>query len=228
MTRRYFLSGAAAATLTVPIFAQRGSIRPPVAQGDPVMEEITRTLEQAARALQAGPRGEVARQIAAANRMWAAWARANRLDDTLRSKLRAAIAREGRDAFLARGFDFRAEATLRGFKLPPSAAEVSRADRSKVVDEILRTGVSDRLGRLADVWEAAAPTIDRRFGAAAPIAARQIPECVSANGALIFAKTVAFALCAPPMVLEPAGPALCASAGASIVALEWYLWYLGC
>ena len=112
--------------------------------------------------------------------------------------------------------------------MPPNTSDVSRADRSKVLDEILRSGVSDGLGRLASVWEAAAPTLDRRFGAVTPVAARQIPECVGAQAALLYGKTIAFALCMPPMVLEPAGPALCAAAGASVLAIEWYIWYLGC
>ena len=228
MERRHFLSGAAAATLAIPVFAQQGSIGLPVAQGDPVLEEIARQLERAARQLQSGPGGQAARQLAGATRMWAAWARANQLDDAVRSKLRAAIAREGRDAFLAREFDSRAEARSRGFKMPPNTSDLSRADRSKVLDEILRSGVSDGIGRLASLWESAAPTIDRRFGAVAPIAARQIPECVSAHGALIYAKTIAFALCLTPAVAEPAGPALCTAAGASVLALEWYIWYMGC
>jgi hypothetical protein len=230
MTRRYLLSGAAAAALAVPVFAQRGSIGrgAPDPSVDPVLEEITRQLEQAATQLQSGPSGEAARRLAAATRMWGAWARANRFDDAFRSTLRAAIAREGRDAFIARQFDSRAEAKLRGFTLPPNTGDVSRADRSKVLDELLRSGISDGLGRLANVWEAAAPTIDRRFGAVAPIALRQLPECTSANASLMYSKTVAFALCMPPAVLEPAGPALCAAAGASVLALEWYVWYLGC
>ncbi len=230
MTRRYLLSGAAAATLAVPVFAQRGSIGlgPSVVPGDPVLEEITRQLEQAARQLQSGPTGAAARQLAAATRVWAAWARANRFDDTVRSRLRAAIAREGRDGFIARQFDFRAEAKMRGFKLPPNTGDLSRADRSKVLDELLRSGISDGIGRLASVWEAAAPSIDRRFGAASPVALRQIPECVSAQGSLMYAKTIAAMLCLTPAVVEPAGPALCTAAGASVLALEWYLWYLGC
>ena len=117
---------------------------------------------------------------------------------------------------------------MRGFELPPITADVSRAARSKVLDEILGNGISAGLGRLAGVWESAAPTLDRQFGQAAPVALRQIPECVGAQGALMYAKTIAFFLCTPPMVLEPAGPALCASMGATIVGLEWYLYSRGC
>jgi hypothetical protein len=232
MTRRYLLStaaGTAAVSLAVPVFAQRRSTELSAVKGDPVLEEITRQLERAAMQMQAAPRSETARQLAAATRMWAAWAAANQFDDSIRSGLRAAIARDGRDAVLAREFDFSAEAKLRGFKLPPNTPSVSRAARSQVLDEMLRSGVSGGLRRLASVWEAAAPVIDRRFGAFAPVAARQQNvECESANAALIYAKTMAFFLCLPPAIVEPAGPGICGIAVASILGLEWYIWYLGC
>ena len=193
-----------------------------------MLDEIGHQLERAAKQMQSDPRGETARQLAAATRMWAAWALANQFDNSVRSGLRAAIAREGRDAVLAREFDFNAEAKLRGFKMPPNTSGVPRAARSQVLDEMLRSGVSGGLGRLAGVWEAAAPTLDRRFGAVAPIAARQSPECASAQAALIYAKTMAFFLCLTPAVAEPAGPAICTTAAATILGLERCIWYLGC
>jgi hypothetical protein len=228
--RRVFLASTAVATLAagvgaVPMTAQRrrGDQRQ---ADDAVLDEITRQLEQAVRAMAKAPRGETARQLAATNRLLAAWA--TQIDQPLRGALARVVAREGRASVLARQLDFRAETKLRGWDLPHLPfADVSPADRARVLDEVLARGISGGLTRLADMWDAAAPGLDRRAGTVA-LASLQHPECVTAQAALAWAKFIALIMCAPPLVFEPAGPALCAVAQAEVLAVELYIWWYGC
>ena len=229
--RRVFLASTAVATIAagvgaVPVVRAQRRRADDRRADDPILDEITRQLEQGARAMARAPRGEVARQLAATNRLFAAWA--TEIDQPLRAAVARAVAREGRASVLARQLDFRAEATLRGWNLPHLAfADVPPADRSRLLDEVLERGISGGLTRVADMWEEAAPSIDRRAGTVT-LASRQIPECLTAQAALMYSKFIAFILCTPPVVLEPAGPLICAAAQAEVLAIEIFIWWYGC
>lgn len=225
-SRRLFMTGSAAALVTVPTIISAQRTRRPAATRDPVLDEIAAQLERHASAMTRGPRGETARHLAGTTRVLAAWATG--WDAQVKARLRDVAVREGRDALLAHDIDLSAAARRRRFDRPPtSRADVPHSVRLRIADELRQAGVSGMLSRLAQVWETNALTLDRRTGTVAPISS-QIPECLSAHAALQAAQAAAAIFCSPLFADDPAGEAICVMMQSLAFALEWYLFSIGC
>jgi hypothetical protein len=164
-SRRIFLGSTAALAGggSLLLLSSRAVAQAPAAlPDDPVWSAIVAQFERATQAFQAGPTtGEASRQLAAAFRMAAAWGRANRIDDTVRARLRSRVAREGRDAMILRPFDAVDELRLRGLTAPHPVALATVADKSRALDAMLRGGVTRHWAECADRFEAAAERLDR-------------------------------------------------------------------
>jgi len=147
------------------------------ARGDLVHEELIRQLKEGVRALRGARPGEAARTVAATLRVLAAHYQATGVDQDFKSGLRAAIARDGRDAVLRWETDaamFAAEARNFGVAVPVAPEPLNLAQRERVLDGMLENGCTLVLLAAAAELARRAPQLDRV--AVAPAGARQCPD----------------------------------------------------
>jgi hypothetical protein len=214
-SRRVFLgtSLVTGATLAAPlagfenVFAQGR-------RGDPVLEELVAQSKAAAqRAAGLIPSGEGARHGANVIRLFVA----HGVGDEITKHLRAAVAQDGRERFLARRPETAAFAQTLGVKLPvlPLLAD-NYAVRSAALESILKNGVAASLLSVASGLEELAANIDRTRGI--QVVRQSAADCASGQWALFMLEITMIGACGPW-----AGPALAASCG---IATAMYLTYL--
>jgi len=195
---------------------------PLVAAGgqDLVHDELIRQLKVGVHALRRERPGEAARSVAATLRLLAAHYQANGVDAAVKTRLRAAMTRDGRDAVLR----WEADAAMRGAE----AREYGVADlalprepfnlpeRERALEAMLARGVTPALLAAAAELTRLAPQLDR--ASVTPVAARQ---CSSATGMVLSIEYIALASCL-------LNPILCAGFTGAYFGLKVSMWYFGC
>jgi hypothetical protein len=202
---------------------------------DPVVSQVLTDMKRAVRGLSRAPSGEHARHLASSLRLLAAWGASNRFDDRVKTTLRGAMAREGREALLRREVDlatFKAEARQFGFdgtsSVPlPVLPSIDDTAKQRIIDAMLDKGVTDHWKALADMLESAATHLDR-IAAARPagvmLAAQTDPSiCVMIRQEMYYLNLQMAFWCAPWFYwfLEPCG--LTTSAFLGVATVSW--WY---
>ncbi|HZI80393.1 MAG TPA: hypothetical protein VFD69_12820 [Vicinamibacterales bacterium] len=224
LPRRRFLGSAAAlgAGATIGATLSFPSIGVPLAAAggqDLVHDELVRQLRDGVRALRGARPGEAARSVAATLRLLAAHYQATGVDAEFTSRLRATIARDGRDAVLRWEPDpamFAAEARNFGVTLPLPREPLNLAERERALDGMLKNGCTPALLAAAAELSRRAPQLDRM--ALTPIAARQ---CPSTSGMVLSVEFIAAAGCL-------INPILCAGFMGALLGLKLGLWVAGC
>ena len=207
---------AIGATLSFP------AVSLPLATGgraDLVHDELIRQLKEAVRAMRGDRPGEAARTVASTLRMLAAHYKASGLDEAFKSGLRAAIARDGRDAVLrweANAEMAAAEARRFGVTEPPSRGPFNLVERERALEGMLENGCTIALLAAAAELARLAPQLDRT--PAMPVGSRRCP----ATNAIVFAvEYVAAASC----VIRPS---FCAAFMGALLSLKTGLFLVGC
>lgn len=195
--------------------------------GDPVYGEVVDQLLGAVRKLQDAPTGEASRKIASSLRLLAVWGRANKVDDTIRKSLRAAVRKKGRSALLAQPFDIDAELKLRGWRVPPGTAVLTTpVDLSDSLDDMLQHGITGHWADYAKAFESAAAGIDKKIGRPALIANQGDPSaCYGMHYMQLMLATQVFLACSLGLAM---GPEFCVIASGLLLSWQWYTWYQGC
>ena len=207
---------AIGATLSFP------SVGMPVAAAggrDLVHDELIRQLKEGVRSMRGERPGAAARTVAGTLRVLAAHYQATGVDDGMKSGLRQAIARDGRDAVLHWETDaaaFAAEARNFGVTVPVPREPFNLPERERALSAMLARGVTPALLDAAAELSRRAPQLDRM--ALTPIGARQ---CSGATG---MAYTLEFVMLASCLV----NPIVCAGFGGAYFGLKVSLWYFGC
>jgi len=186
---------------------------------DLVHDELNRQLEEGVRGLRGARPGEAARTAAATLRLLAAHYRATGVDDQVKVRLRAALAREGRDAVLRWEADpamLAAEARKFGSTVPLPREPFNMAERERALDGMLKRGCTPALLAAAAELTRRAPELDR--SGVTPIARRQ---CSGTQGMASALEFVALTSCR-------LNPSLCAGFGGSCLGLKLSLYMIGC
>jgi hypothetical protein len=186
---------------------------------DLVHDELIRQLKEGVRALRGARPGEAARTAAGTLRLLAAHYQATGVDADVKKRLRAAIARDGRDAVLRWEMDpamFAAEARNFGVTVPLPREPFNLGERERALDEMLKSGCTTVLLAAAAELSRLAPQLERM--GTTPIARRQ---CSGAQGMAYSLEFVALASCL-------VNPILCAGFGGAYFGLKVSLWYFGC
>jgi hypothetical protein len=186
---------------------------------DLVHDELIRQLKEGVRAMRGSRPGEAARGVAATLRLLAAHYRGNGLDEQFKSRLRAAIARDGRDAVLRWEMDpamFAAEARDFGVTVPVPREPFALAQRERALDDMLKNGCTAALLAAAGEISRRASQLDRM--GLTPVAARQ---CGSTGGMVLSLELIAAASCL-------INPILCAGFMGAYLGLKVGLWIAGC
>lgn len=190
------------------------------ARQDLVHDELTRQLKDDVRALRGTRPGEAARGVAATLRLLAAHYQTSGVDAQIKTRLRAAIARDGREAVLRWEADPRARASeARDYgvaDLPLARAPFNLPERERALDAMLARGVTPALLGAAAELTRLAQDLDRV--SFTPVARRQ---CSGAEGMASSLEFVALASCL-------LNPALCAGFGGAYVGLTLSLHLFGC
>jgi hypothetical protein len=183
---------------------------------DLVHDELIRQLKEGVRALGGARPGEAARTVAGTLRLLAAHYQAGEVDAQVKKQLRAAIARDGRDAVLRWEADaamFAAEARNFGVTVPVPREPFNLAAREHALDGMLKHGCTNALLATAAELTRLAPQLDRM--GTTPIARRQ---CSGAEGMAYSLEFVALASCL-------VNPILCAGFGGAYFGLKLSLYY---
>ena len=186
---------------------------------DLVHEELLRQLHEGVRALNGARPGEAARSVAATLRLLAAHYRVAGVDDDVRKRLRAAVAREGRDGVLRWEADAAmraAEARNFGVTVPLPREPFNLVERERALDALLKTGCTPALLAAAAELTRLAPQLDRL-----PVSAAARRQCSGATGMAYSLEFIALASCL-------LNPILCAGFGGAYFGLKLSLWYFGC
>lgn len=175
--RRMFVGSIVA---TLPIVASRGRLTAQSGAGaahihpngvtvDPVFEHIARQLATSHNAMRRDPRGEHLRAFAAQLRTLTVYARASGLDETVKSRVSALIARDGRYNVMYQEPDLEhLRSELRAYGAQPderllkAPVTLDYAARGAALDSLLQSGVSARWERLAATLDRLALEVDRR------------------------------------------------------------------
>src|SRR5688572_5488569 len=164
--RRMFLGSAAAAgvgTAVGGVFFQGFDTHAQAHDtADPLMAELRNQIVSTVVAIRKGRghAGEHARRIAAQIRL----ANAHGIGAAIDAQLRALLREEGRDALLAREINpamLASELRAVGVERLP-ALSATYADRARVLDAMVRNGMTATLATLAAGFEQVAPALDRR------------------------------------------------------------------
>src|SRR5262245_13632784 len=160
--RRMFVGSIVA---TLPIMASRGRLAAQSSGGaahahptdvtvDPVLEHITRQLATSHNAMRRDPRGEHLRAFAAHLRTMTVYTRQTGLDETVKSRVAALVARDGRYNVMYLEPDLEhLRSELRAYGAQPdertlkSPITLDYAGRAAGLDSLLQSGVSARWER---------------------------------------------------------------------------------
>lgn len=186
---------------------------------DLVHDELIRQLKEGVRALRGARPGEAARTAAGTLRLLAAHYQATGVDDQVKTRLRAAVAREGRDAVLRWEADaamFAAEARNFGVTVPLPRDAFNLAERERALDGMLKRGSTPALLAAAAELTRLVPELER--GGVTPIARRQ---CASAQGMASALEFIALASCL-------VNQTLCAGFGGAYFGLKLSRYMIGC
>jgi hypothetical protein len=212
--------GAGAAIGTTMSFPAGGVPLAAAGRQDLVHEELIRQLKDGVHALRGARPGEAARGLAATLRLLAAHYQANGVDDDLKKRLRAAIARGGREAVLR----WEADAAMRAAEarefgvadIPLPREPFNAAERERALDALLTHGATPALLAAASELARLAPQLDRM--PVSPVVRRQ---CSGATGMAYSLEFIAMASCL-------VNPILCAGFGGAYFGLKLSLYYFGC
>jgi hypothetical protein len=188
-------------------------------RADLVHDELIRQLNEGVRGMSGVRPGEAARSVAATLRVLAAHYRASGVDDNVKKRLRAAIAREGRDGVLRWEVDQSmrgAEARNFGVTVPLPREPFNIAERERALEAMLKTGCTPALLAAAAELTRMAPQLDRL-----PMSSVARRQCSGAQGMAYSLEFVALASCL-------LNPILCAGFGGAYFGLKLALWYFGC
>ncbi|HEV8394718.1 MAG TPA: hypothetical protein VGQ37_10615 [Vicinamibacterales bacterium] len=225
LARRRFLGSAVAlgagaaigATVSFP------SLDAPLAAAsrqDLVHDELIRQLTQSVRALRGARPAEAARSTAATLRLLAPHYHASGVDADVQKRLRAAIARDGRDAVLrwqASAARRAAEASRFGVvDLALPGEPFNLPERERALDAMLARGVTPALLAVAAELSRLAPDLDR--ATVTPITRRQCPDAHGMAYGLEFVALAAASL----------KPILGTGFDGAYFGLRVSLWYTGC
>ena len=201
LARRGFLGsavvlGAGAAIGTTLSFPSTGMSLLAAGRTDLVHDELIRQLTENVRALRGARPGEAARSVAATLRLLAAHYQASGVDTDVQKRLRAAIAREGREGVLR----WEGDATMRAAEarrfgmadLALPREPFDRQARDRALSGMLSTGVTPALRDTADALERLAPQLDRR--GVSVVAARQ-SGCPDLTAQLLALEWIAITSC---------------------------------
>jgi len=222
--RRRFLASAATlgagATIGTTISFPTTTIMSAAGSGrDPVHDEVVRQMKAGVRALR-GPRpGEGARVLSNAVRVLAVHYQTTGVDEDLKKRLGAAIARDGRDALLRHDPDgamLAAEAHDWGIDVPLPREPFDPAARERALREMLEVGATPTLLAVADQLAKLAPELDRQ---PASLVARR--QCSGATGMAYTVEFIAMASCL-------LNPILCAGFTGAYFGLKLSIYYFGC
>jgi hypothetical protein len=186
---------------------------------DLVHDELVRQMKAGVRALR-GPRpGEGARALSSTLRVLAVHFQTKGVDEDLKTRLRAAIARDGRDALLQHDPDaamLAAEARDWGVDVPLPRDPFDPAARDRALREMLDSGATPALLTAAEQLARLAPQLDRQ---PASLVARR--QCSGATGMAYSLEFVALASCL-------LNPILCAGFSGAYFGLKLGLYFAGC
>jgi hypothetical protein len=214
------IAGAGATIGSTVSFPSLGGPLAAAGRPDLVHEELIRQLKAGVRALRGSRPGEAARTVAATLRLLAAHYQTTGVDADVQKRLRAAIARDGRDALLRREADPAKRASdAREFGVADLALPrepFNLAERELAVQAMLASGVTPALLAAAAELTQRAPQLDRM--GVTPVAARQ---CSGAQGMAYSLEFVALTSCL-------LNPVLCAGFSGAYFGLKLSLWYFGC
>lgn len=214
-------------------WAQRG--KPAAAPPDPVLRQLQADMKRAVHRLSKAPSGENVRQLSSSLRLLAAWGASAQIDQRIKDSLRGAIAREGREALLARPVDpdrLRNEARAFGFDgsssiVVPDLMPQDDRLRRRVLDDMLADGVTARWRQLADTLDAVAVEVDKRVSAAQGgimLAAQGNPAtCGQISQQLFYLSAQMTFWCAPWFAWFVEGCGLVTSAYLGSLAAYWWL-----
>ena len=214
--------GAGAAIGSTVSFPSMGVPVAAAAGQDLVHDELIRQLKEGVRGLQGARPGEAARSVAATLRLLAAHYRATGVDAQVKTALRKAIARDGRDAVVRRDMDaamFAAEARNFGVTVPVPREPFNLAERERALEAVLARGATPALLSAAADLERMAPQLDRM--GSIPVARRQSGACYTANGWAFSLELLALTSCL-------INPILCAGFGGAYFGYKISLYLIGC
>ena len=175
--RRMFVGSITAA---LPLMVTRGHLAAQAGGGaahshptaetvDPILEHLARQLATNHNAMRRDPRGEHLRSFAAHLRTLTVYARQSGLDETVKSRVAALVARDGRYNVMYLEPDrkhllseLRAYGAQPDEKLLNATVTLDYAARGAALDSLLQSGITGRLERLAAILDRMAPEIDRR------------------------------------------------------------------
>ena len=194
---------------------------------DPVAAEAMRQLALAIRGLAEAPRGEHARQAAAALRVLAANGKAKNLDARLRSALQTEVRTYGRQNVLHRELDpgqFRAAAREFGVA-PPELLGVDARRRGKALDLLLAAGVTPVIADAANFFDRSGAHLDAQYANIRPAQTTKEEQqyCAGLRDYVSNLEGIMLVTC----VLAP-GAACAFAVGAYIGARIYYDNYSGC
>lgn len=207
--------GATLSFPTMPISAAAGG-----GGRDLVHEELVRQMKATVRAIRGQKPGEAARTLAGQLRVLAAHHRSSGVDEDMQKRLRAAIARDGRDAVLQYDPEAAmliAEAPKWGLPTPVPRGVFDLTARERALNALLSGGATAALLSTATELERVAEHMDRL--PVSPVAARQ--SCYPLQGPTYFIEYVALASCL-------VNPILCAGFSGAYFGLKISIWYFGC
>lgn len=177
--RRMFVGSIVAA---LPLVASRGHLAAQAGVGaahahpsgvtlDPVFEHIARQLATIHNAMRREPRGEHLRAFAGQLRTLTVYSRQIGLDEAVKSRVGALVARDGRYNVMYLDPDLEhLRSELRSYGAQPdeqllkAPVTLDYAARGAALDSLLQSGVSGRWERLAATLDRLAPEVDRRSG----------------------------------------------------------------
>jgi len=212
--------GAGAAIGSTVSFPSPGVVLTAAARENLVHEELIRQLKESVRALRGARPGEAARGVAATLRLLAAHYQTSGLDTTFRTRLRRAIAQDGRDAVLR----WEADPAMRASAARDyGVADLALAQepfnltaRERALDAMLARGATPALLAAAAELTRVAPDLDRV--SLTPVARRQ---CSGAQGMASSLEFVSVTSC----LLHPA---VCSGFSGAYLGLELGLSLSGC
>ena len=229
LARRRFLGsavalGAGTAIGTTLSFPTPGVPLAAAGRQDLVHDELVRQLTNGVRALRGAAPGEAARSVAATLRLLAAHYQANGVDAEVRKSLRAAMARDGRDAVLR----WEADAAMRAAEarrfgvadVPLPRDPFNLPDRERALEAMLARGVTPALLSAAADLDRLSRRLDR-MGTTRVARRQSESDCETAQGWAFALEFVALTACV-------INPILCAGFSGAYFGYKVALYFAGC
>lgn len=237
MERRHFLSGAAAATLAVPVFSPTQLLGAAQTQAapDPIAEHILSEAVRLARQLKGPgrPRADTVAALAANFRLHAAHARSKGIDAALARAVNREIRRRGRDNFI----DFvsgpemthKHHEVLQSFGLEDLHLETRTLPRELYAERLPAILLGNSVTQLLEHAAASLELISVRIARlTTPQGGRLVQSpCTTLEPICQFLKAFAAWVCAA-MAVDPALAPLCAIMGVEAATACFLAWAAGC